>query len=55
MTLVLDDQGKPLYRDGKPVYTSDGQNYDGTVHHMYAPDGKLKGEMPSGSTINAIA
>ncbi|MDF2516968.1 MAG: SusC/RagA family TonB-linked outer membrane protein [Sphingobacterium sp.] len=43
LTLVLDDQGKPLYRDGKPVYTSNGQNYEGTVHHLYAPDGKLKG------------
>ncbi|WP_104383134.1 TonB-dependent receptor [Sphingobacterium sp. HMA12] len=43
LTLVLDDQGKPMYRDGKPVYTFDGRDYTGTVHQLYAPDGKLKG------------
>lgn len=43
LTLVLDDQGKPLYRDGKAVYTFNGNDYQGTVHQLYAPDGKLKG------------
>jgi len=43
LTLVLDDQGKPLYRDGKAVYTFNGSDYQGAVHQMYAPDGKLKG------------
>ncbi|WP_312337016.1 TonB-dependent receptor [Sphingobacterium sp.] len=43
LTLVLDDQGKPLYRDGKAVYTFKGNDYQGTVHQLYAPDGKLKG------------
>ncbi len=43
LTLVLDDQGKPMYRDGKAVYTFNGSDYQGTVHQLYAPDGKLKG------------
>ncbi|MGE8291692.1 MAG: SusC/RagA family TonB-linked outer membrane protein [Sphingobacterium sp.] len=43
LTLVLNDQGKPLYRDGKPVYTFEGRDYNGTVQQLYAPDGKLKG------------
>jgi len=43
LTLVLDNQGKPLYRDGKPVYTFDGRDYNGAVRQLYAPDGKLKG------------
>ena len=43
LTLVLDDQGRPMYRDGKAVYTFNGSDYQGTVHQLYAPDGKLKG------------
>ena len=43
LTLVLNDQGTPLYRDGKPVYTFNGREYEGAVHQLYAPDGKLKG------------
>ncbi|HAF35555.1 MAG TPA: TonB-dependent receptor [Sphingobacterium sp.] len=43
LTLVLDDQGKPMYRDGKAVYTFNGSDYQGTVLQLYAPDGKLKG------------
>jgi len=43
LTLVLDDQGKPMYRDGKAVYTFNGNDYQGIVHQLYAPDGKLKG------------
>lgn len=43
LTVVLGSDGKPLYESGKPVYTFNGQNYTGTVHNMYAPDGLLKG------------
>ncbi|WP_017258099.1 SusC/RagA family TonB-linked outer membrane protein [Pedobacter arcticus] len=43
LNLVLGTDGQPLYESGKPVYTFNGQNYNGTVHNMYAPDGKLKG------------
>lgn len=44
LTVVLGKDGKPLYDDnGKAVYTFDGKPYTGTVHHLYAPDGMLKG------------
>jgi hypothetical protein len=33
----------PLYANGKPVYTFNGQPYTGTVHNLYDPAGKLKG------------
>jgi len=43
LTVVLGEDGNPLYRDGEPVYTFNGSEYAGTVHHLYAPDGLLKG------------
>ncbi|ANH82230.1 SusC/RagA family TonB-linked outer membrane protein [Niabella ginsenosidivorans] len=43
LTVVLGDDGKPLYENGLPVYTFNGQRYTGTVHSMYDPGGKLRG------------
>ncbi|WP_211218117.1 SusC/RagA family TonB-linked outer membrane protein [Niabella aurantiaca] len=43
LTVVLGDDGQPLYKDGSPVYTFNGQPYTGYVHHLYDPSGKLRG------------
>ncbi|WP_353138164.1 TonB-dependent receptor [Pseudopedobacter sp.] len=44
LTVVLGNDGNPLYVGGKPVYTYNGQPYTGTVHNMYSSDGnKLQG------------
>ncbi len=43
LTVVLGDNGKPLYENGSPVYTFNGQRYTGAVHNMYDPAGKLLG------------
>ena len=43
LTLVLGPDGKPLYENGAPVYTFNGQPYTGYVHSMYDPGGKLRG------------
>lgn len=43
LTVVLGNDGKPLYENGVPVYTSNGQRYTGTVHQLYDPGGKLRG------------
>jgi hypothetical protein len=39
----LNKDGKPLYENGKPVYTLNGQPYTGYVHSLYDPGGKFKG------------
>lgn len=43
LTVVTGADGKPLYENGKPKYTYNGQTYTGTIHNLYAPDGKLRG------------
>lgn len=44
LTVVLDKDGKPLYdNNGNAVYTFENKPYTGKVHHLYAPDGMLKG------------
>lgn len=43
LTVVLGSDGKPLYVNGKAQYTFNGQPYNGTVHNMYDPGGKLIG------------
>lgn len=43
LTLSLDKDGKPLYENGVPVYTFNGQRYNGYVHNLYDPSGKLRG------------
>lgn len=41
LTVVLGADNKPLYVNGKPQYTYNGQPYTGTVHNLYDPSGKL--------------
>jgi hypothetical protein len=43
LTVVLGADNKPLYVNGKPQYTFNGQPYSGTVHNLYDPSGKLVG------------
>ncbi|WP_276483349.1 SusC/RagA family TonB-linked outer membrane protein [Paraflavitalea pollutisoli] len=43
LTVELDKDGKPLYENGKPVYSYNGQPYTDRVYSMYDPGGKLKG------------
>lgn len=43
LTVVLDKDGKPLYENGKPLYTFNGQPYNDKVNSLYDPSGKFKG------------
>ncbi|MBO9565698.1 MAG: TonB-dependent receptor [Niastella sp.] len=43
LTVVLDKDGKPLYENGKAVYTYKGAPYTDKVYSLYDPAGKFRG------------
>lgn len=52
LTVVLDKDGKPLYENGKPVYTFKGAPYTDRVYSLYDPNGKFKGGDTEWRNIN---